>query len=433
MTAQPLAEAPVGATAPAPAAPAPATPAPHPAVAAMPVSGDEILVGGIPLERLAARVGSTPFFAYDRQRITDRVREVKAALGDAVRLGYAVKANPMPAVVQHLSGLVDALDVASAHEMHTALDTGTDPGRISFAGPGKTPAEIRSAVAAGVLIELESYTEARRVVAAGEALGVVPRVAIRVNPDFAVRGSGMRMSGGPQQFGVDAEQVPDLLSYLGTTGADVTGFHIFAGSQNLDAELIAGAQRATADLVVALAEHAPAPVRYVNLGGGLGIPYFPKDRPVDLARVGESLAAVVADQIAPALPEADVHIELGRYLVGEAGSYVTRVIDRKVSRGRTYLVVDGGMHHQLAASGNLGQVIRRNYPVLIGTRMASSDVEQATVVGCLCTPLDLLADDVPLPRAEPDDLVVVLQAGAYGLTASPTAFLGHPAPAEILV
>ncbi|MEV0891804.1 pyridoxal-dependent decarboxylase, exosortase A system-associated [Promicromonospora sp. NPDC050262] len=407
--------------------------APHPAVAAVPVSGDEILVGGVPLTRLAARVGSTPFFAYDRQRITDRVREVKAALGDAVRLGYAVKANPMPAVVQHLAGLVDALDVASAHEMHTALDTGTDPHRISFAGPGKTPEEIRSAVAAGVLVELESQTEARRVVAAGDALGVVPRVAIRVNPDFAVRGSGMRMSGGPQQFGVDAEQVPDLLRYLGTTGVDMVGFHVFAGSQNLDAELIAGAQRATADLVVALAEHASGPVRYVNLGGGLGIPYFPKDRPVDLARVGENLAAVVAGQIAPALPDADVHIELGRYLVGEAGSYVTRVIDRKVSRGRTYLVVDGGMHHQLAASGNLGQVIRRNYPVLVGNRMASSETEQATVVGCLCTPLDLLADDVPLPRAEPDDLVVVLQAGAYGLTASPTAFLGHPAPAEVLV
>ncbi|WP_051433079.1 pyridoxal-dependent decarboxylase, exosortase A system-associated [Promicromonospora kroppenstedtii] len=411
----------------------PTAPAPHPAVAALPVAGDEVLVGGVPLTRLAARVGSTPFFAYDRQRITDRVAEVRAALGDAVRLGYAVKANPMPAVVQHLSGLVDALDVASAHEMHTALDTGTTPERISFAGPGKTPQEIRSAVAAGVLVELESSTEAHRVVAAGEELGIVPRVAIRVNPDFAVRGSGMRMSGGPQQFGVDAEQVPDLLAYLGTTGADVTGFHVFAGSQNLDAELIAGAQRATADLVVALAEHAPGPVRYVNLGGGLGIPYFPKDRPVDLARVGESLAAVVAEQIAPALPEADVHIELGRYLVGEAGTYVTRVVDRKVSRGRTYLVVDGGMHHQLAASGNLGQVIRRNYPVLVGNRMAASELEQATVVGCLCTPLDLLADDVPLPRADPDDLVVVLQAGAYGLTASPTGFLGHPAPAEVLV
>jgi diaminopimelate decarboxylase len=409
------------------------TATPHPAVAALPVSGDEVVVGGVTLERLAARVGSTPFFAYDRQRITDRVHEVRTALGDAVRLGYAVKANPMPAVVQHLAGLVDALDVASAQEMRTALDTGTDPAHISFAGPGKTPEEIRSAVAAGVLIELESETEARRVVSAGNELGVVPRVAVRVNPDFAVRGSGMRMSGGPQQFGVDAEQVPDLLRYLSTTGVDMIGFHVFAGSQNLDAELIAHAQRATADLVIALAEHSPSTVRYVNLGGGLGIPYFPKDRPVDLGRVGESLAAVVGDQIGPALPDADVHIELGRYLVGEAGCYVTRVIDRKVSRGRTYLVVDGGMHHQLAASGNLGQVIRRNYPVLVGNRMAAHDLEQATVVGCLCTPLDLLADDVPLPRAEPCDLVVVLQAGAYGLTASPTAFLSHSAPAEVLV
>ncbi|MFD2797241.1 pyridoxal-dependent decarboxylase, exosortase A system-associated [Promicromonospora vindobonensis] len=407
--------------------------APHPAVAAVPVSGDEIVVGGVPLGRLAARVGSTPFFAYDRKRITDRVHEVRAALGDAVRLGYAVKANPMPAVVQHLAGLVDALDVASTREMHTALDTGTDPGHVSFAGPGKTPDEIRSAVAAGVLLELESETEARRVVAAGDELGVVPRVAVRVNPDFAVRGSGMRMSGGPQQFGVDAEQVPGLLDYLAATGVDLTGFHVFAGSQNLDAELIAHAQRATAELVVALAEHLPGPVRYVNLGGGLGIPYFPKDRPVDLGRVGESLAAVVSELIAPALPEADVHIELGRYLVGEAGCYVTRVIDRKVSRGRTYLVVDGGMHHQLAASGNLGQVIRRNYPVLVGNHMAAAEREQVTVVGCLCTPLDVLADDVSLPQAEPGDLVVVLQAGAYGLTASPTGFLSHPAPAELLV
>lgn len=431
--------------APTASPPAPLVPS-HPAVTDLTVADGQLVVGGVPLRRLADRVGSTPFFAYDRQRITDRVAEVRAALGGAVRLGYAVKANPMPAVVQHLAGLVDALDVASAHEMHTALDTGTGPEHISFAGPGKTPQEIRSAVAAGVLIELESETEARRVVAAGEELGVTPRVAVRVNPDFAVRGSGMRMSGGPQQFGVDAEQVPDLLASLRGTGVEMSGFHVFAGSQNLDAELIAHAQRATADLVLALAEHAPGPVRYVNLGGGLGIPYFPKDRPVDLARVGESLAAVVADRIAPALPDADVHVELGRYLVGEAGYYVTRVVDRKVSRGRTYLVVDGGMHHQLAASGNLGQVIRRNYPVLIGDRMAPATApgvdppatavdptEQATVVGCLCTPLDLLADDVPLPRAEPGDLVVVLQAGAYGLTASPTAFLGHPAPAEVLV
>jgi diaminopimelate decarboxylase len=404
----------------------------HAAVDAVPVSGDEIVVGGVPLGLLAARVGSTPFFAYDRQHIADRVAKLRAVLGE-VRLGYAVKANPMPAVVQHLASLVDSLDVASGGELRTALDTGMDARQVSFAGPGKTSAEIRCAVAAGVLIQLESETEARRVVAAGDELGVVPQVAVRINPDFALRGSGMRMGGGPQQFGIDAEQVPALLQFLATAGVDMLGFHVFAGSQNLDAERIGAAQRATADLVISLAQQAPAPVRYVNLGGGLGIPYFPGDRRVDLGRVGRSLADVVGEIIAPALPEAIVYLELGRYLVGEAGYYVTRVVDRKISRGRLYLVVDGGMHHQLAASGNLGQIIRRNYPVLVGNRMAVPEVETVTVVGCLCTPLDLLASDVELPRCEPGDLVVVLQSGAYGLTASPTTFLSHPAPVEVLV
>ncbi|WP_454295823.1 pyridoxal-dependent decarboxylase, exosortase A system-associated [Salana multivorans] len=407
----------------------------HPSVAAFGASAGELTVGGVPLGRLAARVGSTPFFAYDRSLITRRVELLRRTLPERIQLGYAVKANPIPAVVQHLSGLVDALDVASAGELAIALDTPTPPTRISFAGPGKTAAELRQAVAAGVLVELESATEATRVVAAGEELGLRPRVAVRVNPDFAVKGSGMRMGGGPQQFGVDAEQVPDLLDQLAAADVEVAGFHVFAGSQNLGAEIIGQAQRSTADLVLRLAEHLDR-VTYVNLGGGFGIPYFPKDTPLDLGHVGEVLAEIVVDRLTPALPDAAVHLELGRYLVGEAGVYVTRVVDRKVSRGRTYLVVDGGMHHQLAASGNFGQVIRRNYPLAVGHRVldgGNDDVEQVTVVGCLCTPLDLLGDDVALPRADIDDLVVIFQAGAYGLTASPTAFLGHPAPAEVLV
>lgn len=407
----------------------------RPSIAAFGTTGGELTVGGVPLERLAARVGSTPFFAYDRTLISERVGLLRRTMPERVQLGYAVKANPMPAVVQHLSGLVDALDVASSGELAVALDTPTPPSQISFAGPGKTTAELRRAVAAGVLIELESAGEAARVLAVGEELGIRPRVAVRVNPDFAVKGSGMRMGGGPQQFGIDAEQVPALIEALVAADVDVAGFHVFAGSQNLDAEIIGQAQRSTADLVLRLAEHLDE-VTYVNLGGGLGIPYFPKDTPLDLARVGEVLAEVVTDRLVPALPSAHVHIELGRYLVGEAGVYVTRVVDRKVSRGRTYLVVDGGMHHQLAASGNFGQVIRRNYPLAVGHRVGDGeapDVEDVTVVGCLCTPLDLLGDDVSLPRADVDDLVVVFQAGAYGLTASPTAFLGHPTPAEVLV
>ncbi|KQR12205.1 pyridoxal-dependent decarboxylase, exosortase A system-associated [Cellulomonas sp. Leaf334] len=390
-------------------------------------------VGGVGVDRLARRVGSTPFFAYDRTLITQRVALLRSLLPERLSLGYAVKANPMPAVVHLLASLVDSLDVASAHEMRVALDTGTDASRVSFAGPGKTTAELEQAVASGVTIEIESEGEARRVVAVGEELGVRPRVAVRVNPDFAVRGSGMRMGGGPQQFGVDAEQVPELLRDLDAAGVDLLGFHVFAGSQNLSADLLVQAQTRTVELVLALAAESPQPVRYVNLGGGFGVPYFPQDQPLDIAAVAANLTRLVEDRLAPALPDADLVIELGRYLVAEAGVYVTRVVDRKVSRGSTYLVVDGGMHHQLAASGNLGQVIRRNYPLAVGGRVSAEPEETATVVGCLCTPLDLLGDRVELPRADVGDLVVVFQAGAYGLTASPTAFLGHPAPVEILV
>jgi diaminopimelate decarboxylase len=304
---------------------------------------------------------------------------------------------------------------------------------VSFAGPGKTSTELLQAVAAGVTIELESGTEAVRVAAAGADLGVRPRVAVRVNPDFTVKGSGMRMGGGPQQFGVDAECVPELVDRVVEMDLDLLGFHVFAGSQNLNAEILADAQCKTVELVLSLADKTGIAVRYVNLGGGFGIPYFEKDQPLDLASIGENLERLLREEVRPRLGDARVAIELGRYIVGECGVYVTRVVDRKTSRGRTYLVVDGGLHHQLAASGNFGQVIRRNYPLAVGNRMAEGPVGPVHVVGCLCTPLDVLGDDVDLPRADIGDLVVVFQAGAYGLTASPTAFLGHPAPTEVLV
>jgi diaminopimelate decarboxylase len=392
-----------------------------------------VSVGEIPLELLAERVGATPFFAYDRAMLTERIALLRGVLPAGLDLSYAVKANPMPAVVQHLSGLVDSFDVASAAEMRTALDTPTPATRVSFAGPGKTVDELTQAVAAGVTIEMESETEAARIVAIGERLGIQPRVAVRVNPDFEVKGSGMRLGGGSQQFGVDSERVPALLVELAREDVDFMGFHIFAGSQNLNAELLCEAQQRTVELALRLADEAPMPTRYLNVGGGFGIPYFEQDKPLDIVAIGQNLEELVADSIRPRLPDLRVVVELGRYIVGESGIYVTRVVDRKESRGRTFLVVDGGLHHQLAASGNFGQVIRRNYPVAIGNPTEVDTRETVSVVGCLCTPLDLLADKVELPVADIGDLVVVFQAGAYGLTASPTAFLSHPAPVEVLV
>jgi diaminopimelate decarboxylase len=402
------------------------------AIEAFATADGQLVVGGVPLERLAERIGVTPFFAYDRGLITRRIGKLRDALPAGVRLNYAIKANPMPAVVQHLSGLVDGFDVASALEMNTVMDTSMPASRISFAGPGKTRDELSRAVAAGIVIHMESETEMAVIDSLARQQGMRPPVAIRVNPGFELKSSGMRMGGGPKQFGVDAERVPAMLAALAGLEMEFHGFHIFSGSQNLRSEAIQEAQHKTVDLAIDLARHAPSPVRHLNIGGGFGIPYFPGDTELDLAPIGETLAGL-RDRVATALPEAEMIVELGRYIVGEAGIYVSRVIDRKDSRGRIYLITDGGLHHQLSASGNFGQVLRKNYPLAVGNRMAGADLERVDVVGCLCTPLDLLGDQVELPRAEIGDLIVIFQSGAYGLTASPSAFLGHPAATEVLV
>ncbi len=392
----------------------------------------ELMIGGVPLTQLAARVGSTPFYAYDRQLLSDRVAQLRAQLPGEIHLHYAMKANPMPAVVGHMAPLVDGIDVASHNEMLVALDSGMAPQRISFAGPGKTTAEIRCAVAAGIVLNLESERELAEVIAAGKALRTTPCVAIRVNPDFECKGSGMRMSGGAKPFGIDAERVPAMLKVIEDAALNFEGFHIFTGSQNLRAEAVIEAQKNVLALAYKLAAATAMPTCMLNIGGGFGIPYFPGDTPLDSAAIGAYLAQTMPE-IKQNLPHATVAVELGRYFVGEAGVYVSRVTDRKISRGQTFLVVDGGMHHHLAASGNFGQVIRKNYPVAVGTRMDAAETEIVSVVGPLCTPLDLLADKVALAHADIGDLIVVFQSGAYGSTASPQHFLSHPHVREVLV
>ncbi|MDP2171382.1 MAG: pyridoxal-dependent decarboxylase, exosortase A system-associated [Rhodocyclaceae bacterium] len=404
----------------------------HAPMQQFPAAQGQLIVGGMPLTQLAARVGATPFYAYDRGLLTQRVAALRAALPPAVKLHYAMKANPLPALVCHMAGLVDGIDVASGGELKVALDAGVAPHEISFAGPGKRDGELRQAVAAGIMVNVEAFREIDALAAITRELGLPARVAVRVNPDFELKSSGMKMGGGPKQFGVDAEQVPALLGEIARHGLSFEGFHLFAGSQNLKAEAIVEAQNKSYELALRLAEHAPAPVRFLNLGGGFGIPYFPGEQRLDIAAIGANLAAL-ARRASTEMPSATLVIELGRYLVGEAGIYVTRVIDRKVSRGQVFLVVDGGLHHHLSASGNFGQVIRKNYPVAIGNRMGATEKETASVVGPLCTPLDLLADRMELARAEPGDLVVIFQSGAYGASASPQGFLGHPAVVEVLV
>ncbi len=404
----------------------------HAPMTQFPLSEDCLQIGGMSLTRLAQRVGSTPFYAYDRQLITERVALLRKHLPAEVHIHYAMKANPMPAVVQHIANLVDGIDVASVGELGVALDTPILPNQISFAGPGKKDNELSCAISAGITLNMESEQEMEHIASLGQHLGICPRVAIRINPDFELKSSGMRMGGGPKQFGVDAERVPSMLARFGELGLDFEGLHIFSGSQNLNSVAIQESQEKTLQLGLRLAEHAPGPIRLLNIGGGFGVPYFPGEKTLDLISVSKNLHRLL-DETKQKLTDTQIAIELGRYLVAEAGIYVCRVLERKISRKQVFLLTDGGLHHHLAASGNFGQVIRKNYPVIVGNKVEGNERESVSVVGPLCTPLDLLADEVEMAKADVGDLIVVFQSGAYGLTASPTAFLNHPAPVEVLV
>lgn len=388
-------------------------------------------VGNRAVTEIAAEVG-TPFYAYDGSVMRAQVERLRRSLPPGLHLHYAMKANPMPEVVRFMAGLTDGLDVASAGELRVALDCGVDAASISFAGPGKSAGDLALAIESGVIINMESEGEMARIAALAEAGGARPRVAIRVNPDFELKAAGMKMGSGPKPFGVDAERVPQMLQALAKLPLQFMGFHIFSGSQNLRPEAIVEAQTQTFDLAFRLAREAPTPVRWLNIGGGLGVPYFPGEQRLDLASIGANLEPLLASA-REKLPGAEIVMELGRYLVAEAGVYVCEVVDRKESRGEVFLITNGGLHHHLAASGNFGQVIRKNYPLALGNRVTGPDLEEVHVVGPLCTPLDLLGSRVTLPRAEPGDLVVVFQSGAYGFSASPRSFLSHPEPAQVFL
>ncbi len=386
-------------------------------------------IAGRTADDWAVQAGDTPLFVYDMAVVAARIARFRAAM-PAIDLHYAIKANPHADLLAALAPLVDGLDVASSGELEKAM-TFKPAKSISFAGPGKRDDELAVAISAGATLNVESEGEAARAVAIGDRLGHSPRIAVRVNPDIELRGSGMRMGGRASPFGVDAVRAAALVKAIVAAGADWRGFHIYAGSQALDPAAIVETQAATIALAARLSEEAGAAPPLVNLGGGFGVPYFAGDVALDVERVGEALAEALASRPA-ILAETRFAIELGRWLVAEAGVYLTRVIDVKQSQSETFVIVDGGLNHQLAASGNFGTVVRRNYPIAVAGRMGDAARETVTVVGPLCTPLDRLGDKVALPSVEVGDLIAIFMAGAYGASASPSAFLGHPPAIEIV-
>ncbi len=392
---------------------------------------NQLVIAGHSIDQVAAIAGQTPFYVYDRAVIKQNVATLRHYF-PKVSLHYAIKANPMPAVVNYLSQQVDGLDVASAQELHVALSTGISPAKVSFAGPGKSEQELSMAIAAGITINVESITELQRIRAIVESNDIRAYVALRLNPDFELKSSGMKMGGGPQQFGIDVEQLDQVFDLLKHPELQFMGLHIFTGSQNLNASSIITAHNSIFALVVRLQEQYGFSLKHLNIGGGFGIPYFPGDQLLDLEPIADNLNQLITEH-QKLLADCELILELGRYLVGNAGVYVCQITDKKISREQTYLICNGGLHHHLAASGNFGQVIRKNYPVAIANRMQQSETELVNIVGPLCTPLDILANKMELPKAEIGDWVAVFQSGAYGFTASPRDFLSHPHPIELLL
>ncbi|WP_422449711.1 MULTISPECIES: pyridoxal-dependent decarboxylase, exosortase A system-associated [unclassified Endozoicomonas] len=404
----------------------------HHRLASLQSRDNQLLIAGYTAADLVTIAGSSPCYIYDRQALTQRVAQFRQQMPAELKLHYAIKANPMPAVVGHMAQCVDGLDVASHREMLVALGTGMAAANISFAGPAKGEHELRAAVAAGITINIESPLELQRLYLCHQQLGIRPRIAFRVNPDFELKTSGMKMAGGPKQFGIDAEQMPSILAGLDLDKLDFQGFHIFSGSQNLKAESLIECHQQTFELAARLADLVRAPVRHINIGGGLGIPYFPGEQTLAMEGIAENLQYLL-DHRPDSLKSSEVVMELGRWLVGEAGYYICQVTDKKESRGQAFLMTNGGLHHHLSNSGNFGQVIRKNYPVVLAHCLDSGEQEVVEIVGPLCTPLDVVGAKLALPKAEVGDYIVVLQSGAYGATASPQKFLGHPEVVELLL
>lgn len=400
-----------------------------------PGSDSELQVGGVPISDIATRFG-TPLFVYDGSVLDRKWHTLRSTLPPAFSIYYSVKANPNRAILRRFTTRGAGLEVASGGELLQALAVGCPPDRVLFAGPGKTEAELELALSRRIgEIHLESALEARRVGAIAARLNVRAQVAIRVNPAAEVQGGAMRMGGKAAPFGVDEEKLDDVLDLLLADPAlDLRGVHLFAGTQILDHTVLIAQYRRGLEIGARIAARAGRPLASLDFGGGLGIPYFDGETELDMGKFGEELRGLMAGvEGHPLLGRTRFIVEPGRYLVGEAGVYVTRINDVKASRGKLFYIVDGGMNHHLAASGNLGQVIKRNFPIAVVNRLAAGATQRADVVGPLCTPLDTLARDTVLPAVEPGDLIGILQSGAYGLTASPVLFLSHAMPAEVLV
>src|SRR5215203_332615 len=394
----------------------------------------EFAPSGVPISEIAREYG-TPFYLYHGETIVERVRRVREALGTEV--SYSVKANPSLGLCQLIAREKEAgAEVASSGELAVARAAGFEPEDIVFAGPGKTDDELRRAVDEGIFaVNVESLGEIDRLAAiAGEA-GKSIGVGLRINPEAQLMGSGMRMGGTVGQFGMDqaelGEAVQKTLSHHELT---LRGVHVYTATQVFEVEPLLEHCRNILEISLEAADLAGHHLEMIDFGGGFGVPYFEKMSEFDLDGFADGFRELLSSyRQDPRLAGCRFLFELGRYLVADAGVYVTRAVEVKETRGKTFVVTDGGMNHHLTATGNMGQVFRKAYPLLNLTRMSGMPEEEVAVAGPCCTPLDVFGNNIPLAAPETGDLIGVFYSGAYGYSASNLGFLSHPAPAEVLL
>src|ERR687894_2116680 len=397
-------------------------------------AGGEFAPQGVPISRIAEDYG-TPFYLYHGEMISGRVRRVHEALGTEV--SYSVKANPSLGVCQLIASQREAgAEVASSGELAVARAAGFEPEDIVFAGPGKTDDELGRAVEEGIFaVNVESLGEIDRLAGKAREAGKSIGVGLRINPEAQLMGSGMRMGGTVGQFGMDQAELGEAVrKTLGRAELTLRGIHVYTATQVFEVGPLLEHCRNILEIALETADYAGQPLEMIDFGGGFGVPYFEKMVEFDLDTFGEGFRQLLETYRSdPRLERCRFLFELGRYLVADAGVYVTRVVDVKQMRGKTFVVTDGGMNHHLTATGNMGQVFRKSYPLLNLTRTDGVPEEGTAVAGPCCTPLDMFGSNIPLAETEVGDLIGVFYSGAYGFSASNLGFLSHPAPAELLL
>jgi diaminopimelate decarboxylase len=385
--------------------------------------------------RALAGLVETPAYVYFPEAVDAQIDAVDRVFGEHFGISFAIKSNPNIALLRHLSTRVPLLDASSSGEIERAIVAGASPAVVSFSGPAKRDFELRRAVEVGCgEIVCESSHDLDRLDGLARAAGRTIPALLRVNPARLPAKFGAQMGGRASQFGIDEEEVDALLAGWRWSGLVCEGFHLYSGSNSLSVEALAENFQIAFNLFGTLADrHRLRPSRLI-LGAGFGIPYHDGQTPLDLAALGAAaLPSVEQATNGTRLSGARLTLEMGRYLVGPAGYLLTRVVNVKESRGTRIAMCDAGFNNHLAACGMMGAVIRRNWPIWKVAGDTEGTALEHTLVGPLCTSIDTLGTKVGLPKIERGDVLAIGSSGAYGLSASPTRFISHPEPRELLV